>query len=80
MKRLLKVSAALLCGTMVCGAVYAASGVSGANVDTRNIFQDKRPVITANSVTPAPMTRMAITPMTLTPKSSICFCHGRMSI
>ncbi|AAN33739.1 MULTISPECIES: glycoside hydrolase family 26 protein [Brucella] len=52
MKRLLKVSAALLCGTMVCGAVYAASGVSGANVDTRNIFQDKRPVITANSVTP----------------------------
>ena len=48
---LLKLSAALLCGAFISGAVNAASGVSGASVDARRQFHDKRPVITANSVT-----------------------------
>ncbi|MDP9812878.1 beta-mannanase [Rhizobium tibeticum] len=51
MKGLLKLSAVLLGGGIISGAVYAASGVSGASVDSRNLFHDKRPVITADSVT-----------------------------
>ncbi|MBN9026010.1 glycoside hydrolase family 26 protein [Kaistia sp. MMO-174] len=42
--------AALLCGAFFSGAVYAASGVSGANVDNRSQFQDKRPVIGPQSL------------------------------
>lgn len=44
------VTAALLCGAFFSSAVYAASGVSGANVDNRSQFQDKRPVTAARSV------------------------------
>ncbi len=51
MKGLLKVTAGLLGSAVVCGAVYAASGVSGASVDGRS-FHDKRPVITERSITP----------------------------
>jgi beta-mannanase len=51
MKHLFKLTAGLLCGAFISGGVYAASGVSGASIDSRNKFQDKRPVITANSVT-----------------------------
>ncbi len=52
MKSLYKLTAALLCGAFVSGGVYAASGVSGASVDGRNKFKDKRPIITAEAVTP----------------------------
>jgi beta-mannanase len=52
LKSLFKLSAALLCGACISGGVYAASGVSGASVDSRNQFRDKRPIITADSVTP----------------------------
>jgi beta-mannanase len=52
MKRLFRLSAALLCGAFVSGGVYAASGVSGASIDSRNPFHDKRPIITAESITP----------------------------
>jgi beta-mannanase len=51
MKSRYVVAAALFCGAFFSGAVYAASGVSGANVDNRSRFQDKRPVITAEPVT-----------------------------
>lgn len=51
MKSRYVVAAALLCGAFFSGAVYAASGVSGANVDNRSRFLDKRPVIEARSLT-----------------------------
>jgi beta-mannanase len=50
MKSRYVVAAALLCGVFFSGAVLAASGASGANVDNRSRFQDKRPVINAQSL------------------------------
>jgi len=50
MKTPYKIASILLCGAFVSSAVYAASGVSGATVDTRNLFHDKRPVITPSSI------------------------------
>ncbi|HWK65953.1 MAG TPA: glycoside hydrolase family 26 protein [Rhizobiaceae bacterium] len=64
MKSLFKVTAALVGCALISGGVFAASGVSGASVDTRgpsgesssveplNKFHDKRPVITPQSLTP----------------------------
>lgn len=52
MKTQHKLATALLCGALCTGTAYAASGVSGANVDSRSQFHDKRPVITTQSVTP----------------------------
>ncbi len=51
MKTSYKLATAILCAGLLSTAVYAASGVSGANVDTRNMFHDKRPVITPQSIT-----------------------------
>jgi beta-mannanase len=52
MKRLLQFTAAFLGMAFMSGAVIAASGVSGASVDGRSPFGDKRPVIGADPVTP----------------------------
>jgi len=48
----LKTTFILFGSVVISGAVYAASGVSGASVDSRNPFQDKRPLIAADAVTP----------------------------
>lgn len=52
MSTLWKLSALLLAGAAISGGVYAQSRVSGAGVDGRNPFHDKRPVIAADAVTP----------------------------
>lgn len=52
MKNLVRLASALLCCATVCGGVYAASSVSGESIDRRNQFRDKRPIITADAVTP----------------------------
>jgi beta-mannanase len=51
MRSLLKLAAILLGSVVISSAAYAASGVSGASVDSRNEFHDKRPIVTADSVT-----------------------------
>lgn len=52
MNSFLKTTFILFGSVVISGAVYAASGVSGASVDSRNPFQDKRPFIAADAVTP----------------------------
>ena len=52
MNSFLKTTIILLGGMVISGAVYAASGVSGASVDSRNQFRDKRPFIAADAITP----------------------------
>ncbi len=52
MKSILQFAAAFLGMACMSGAAIAASGVSGASVDTRNPFGDKRPVIGVPAVTP----------------------------
>lgn len=51
MKGLFKLTAVLLASAVISGGVYAASSVSGASVDGRKKFHDKRPVITADTLT-----------------------------
>lgn len=50
MKNLLKSTAVLISSVALCSVVHAASSVSGAAVDSRNRFGDKRPLITETSV------------------------------
>lgn len=45
-----KLAVALLGGVAVSGGVYAATSVSGAGVDSRSRFNDKRPVISPEAV------------------------------
>jgi beta-mannanase len=53
MTNLLKLAVAVFCsGLVIATGVHATSGVSGANVDSRGRFLDKRPVINAGAVTP----------------------------
>lgn len=52
MTNILKPTVFLLGSIAVSGGAYAQSGVSGASVDSRSQFNDKRPIITAEPVTP----------------------------
>ena len=51
MKRSSKLIALVLASAAIASGVYAANGVSGASVDNRSRFHDKRPAITPESVT-----------------------------